>query len=69
MIQGTCKECGKNWYGWSLESGDNKCECGGEIITEKQQSDDYTKRLMERLKMEQEYRNPEKYEENGEDIF
>ncbi len=32
MLEGTCKKCGKRYYGWALQQpGYRICGCGGEI--------------------------------------
>ncbi len=36
MPEGTCKKCGKKYYGWALQQPQYRvCDCGGEIeVTE-----------------------------------
>jgi len=32
MLEGTCKKCGKKYYGWALKQPEHRvCDCGGEI--------------------------------------
>jgi len=32
MPEGTCKECGRKYYGWALQQPEHRvCDCGGEI--------------------------------------